>query len=314
ATAQALGQSVSLTATAAAAVAFDMPGGTLEFFLIYISLAIATMAGMMLGLFASALAPNANAAPLIVILFMLPQIVLGGALVPLPETISSITSTKWAFQGFMAITAVGSDLKKDACWLLPEDVRTSMSEEDKIANGCNCLGTNALREESCNFPGMGAWYNPEIDNEAPAALGPEPVRPPDVVVPDPPPEPENQADSVAVAEYLAALQVYQAEVEQIQTDAKAAFATYEAQIVVYQAEAVAFQEALIRRQAAIASSVQPVEGSLFVIERDFGWAFVDKDNPALFWPFLFKTWAAQVGIMIILFTGILYLQKRKDVN
>ena len=45
-------------------LAFDMPGGTtVEFVLMFISLALATMAGMMLGLFASALAPNANSAP-----------------------------------------------------------------------------------------------------------------------------------------------------------------------------------------------------------------------------------------------------------
>ena len=49
-------------------LAFDMPGGSTEFVLMFISLTLATMAGMMLGLFASALAPNANSAPLIVVL------------------------------------------------------------------------------------------------------------------------------------------------------------------------------------------------------------------------------------------------------
>ena len=78
-------------------LAFEMPGGTVEFVLMFISLALATMAGMMLGLFASALAPNANSAPLIVVLLMLPQIVLGCALVPLPEAITAPISTRWAF-------------------------------------------------------------------------------------------------------------------------------------------------------------------------------------------------------------------------
>ena len=65
-------------------LAFNMPGGALEFFQIYITMTLATLAGMMLGLFASALAPNASSAPLMVIILMLPQIVLGGALIPLP--------------------------------------------------------------------------------------------------------------------------------------------------------------------------------------------------------------------------------------
>ncbi len=44
-------------------LAFEMPGGVFEFVLIYITMMLATLAGMMLGLFASALAPNASSAP-----------------------------------------------------------------------------------------------------------------------------------------------------------------------------------------------------------------------------------------------------------
>ena len=137
-------------------VVFDMPGGVIDFGVIYITLAMATMAGMMLGLFASALAPNPNAAPLIIILLMLPQIVLGGALVPLPEIVSAPTSTRWAFQAFMAITESGSDVARDACWQLPEEQQQQLGLDERDAN-CNCMGTNALREESCNFPGIGAY-------------------------------------------------------------------------------------------------------------------------------------------------------------
>src|SRR5690606_3527110 len=70
-------------------LAFKMPGGALEFAQIYITMTLATLAGMMLGLFASALAPNASSAPLMVIILMLPQIVLGGALIPVPGFISA---------------------------------------------------------------------------------------------------------------------------------------------------------------------------------------------------------------------------------
>ncbi|MEJ2484719.1 MAG: FHA domain-containing protein [Anaerolineales bacterium] len=295
-------------------LAFKMPGGTLEFFLILISLALATMAGMMLGLFASALSPNANAAPLIVILLMLPQIVLGGALVPLPESISNLTSTKWAFQGIMAVTGVGSDIAADACWLLDADTRAAMTEEDKIANGCNCLGTNALREDSCSFPSLGFFYNPKIDQGLPEPPGGEPVRPADVEIPDPPPKPEDESDTVAMADYLSALQAYQTQVEGLQAATKADFAKYESEISVYQAEMVVYQEDLIEYKAAVASAVQPAEAVMNTFVENIGWTFVDKDNPDEFWPFIYRTWGAQVLIISILFGGILILQKRKDVN
>ncbi|HBX69385.1 MAG TPA: ABC transporter ATP-binding protein, partial [Chloroflexi bacterium] len=61
-------------------VAFNMPGGALEFVMIYISMVLAVLAGMMLGLLASALAPQSSSAPLIMILLIVPQIVLSGAL------------------------------------------------------------------------------------------------------------------------------------------------------------------------------------------------------------------------------------------
>ncbi len=136
-------------------LAFDMPGGFQEFIVIYISLILSTLGGMMLGLLASAVAPNANAAPLIVIMLIIPQVVLGGGLIPVPPKISQVTLTRWAFEPIMAALGAGSDVAADVCWALPEDVRNSMSMDDKVAHGCNCMGVNVLREQSCNFPGMG---------------------------------------------------------------------------------------------------------------------------------------------------------------
>ena len=108
----------------------------------------------MLGLFASALAPNANSAPLLVIILMLPQIVLAGALVPLPTSVSAPTSTRWAFEALMGITGSGSDVARDICWALPPDVRKAMTLEDKKAYGCNCMGVNMLKQKNCNYPGL----------------------------------------------------------------------------------------------------------------------------------------------------------------
>ncbi len=295
-------------------LAFEMPGGTLEIGIIYVTLALATMAGMMLGLFASTLAPNPNAAPLIVILLILPQIVLGGALVPLPEFISAPMSTRWAFQAFMGTVGVGSDVAADICWTLTLEEQALLTLEDKEAQGCKCLGLNALREDSCNFPGVGKFYTEAINRPPPDEPPPPPDRPPDPVIPDPPPEPEDQTDTVAVADYLADLKEYQNLVKKIQADSEADFAAYEAEIEVYQVQVISYQEELVNWQITREAAALPAEGLIGTFNEDFRWTFVDKDNPDKFWPFIYKTWIAQGVIISILFFAILILQKRKDIR
>ncbi|HNA89675.1 MAG TPA: FHA domain-containing protein [Anaerolineales bacterium] len=162
-------------------ISFRMPGGVMEFIQIYITMTLATFAGMMLGLFASALAPNSSSAPLLVIILMLPQIVLAGALIPVPSFVSAPFSTRWAFESLIAISGSGSDVAADVCWALPPDVRNAMSLEEKLANNCKCMGVNLLKKESCNHPGIGKFYIPLVDQPLPippAPLPPEPVRPP----------------------------------------------------------------------------------------------------------------------------------------
>lgn len=293
-------------------LAFDMPGGVLEFVFIYITLALATMSGMMLGLFASALAPNANSAPLIIILLMLPQIVLGGALIPLPEFVSAPTSSRWAFEAFMGITGVGSDVAADVCWDLPEAEREAMSIEDKSNFGCNCMGLNMLNPDNCSFPGLGEFYNPAIDQpppEEPAALRPPPPEP---TIPPRPVEPENQADQVAMAEFFAELKTWEAEVNQIQAQYKSDLESYQAEADVYKAEAISYQEALATWQIARAAAVEPAEGVVGQFNKDFGWTFVNKANQDAYLTKIGTTWVAQAGISVILFVAILFLQKRKD--
>ena len=251
-------------------LAFDMPGGVQEFVLIYISLALATMAGMMLGLFASALAPNPNTAPLIIILLMLPQIVLGGALVPIPEAVSAPISTRWAFEAFMGITGAGSDVAKDACWQLPPEQRIQLTMEYKNAN-CNCMGVNALDADSCNFPGVGQFYTAAIDEPPPTEPGDPPPEDVDVVAvlgeppaepgdppqePEFPPEPErpeDESDNVAMAQYFEEIEEYQEEVARLQDEFQEERAAYEEELAQYREETAAYQqqaEELQRERAA----------------------------------------------------------------
>ncbi|MDX1436278.1 MAG: ABC transporter permease, partial [Anaerolineales bacterium] len=292
-------------------LAFEMPGGITEFMLIYVTLTLATMAGMVLGLFSSAVSPTANAVPLILILFLLPQFVLGGALVPVPDYVSAPTSTRWAFEALMAISGAGSDVAADACWALPPELRDSMSLEDREEQ-CNCMGPNMLDEDSCQFPGLGAFYNEAIDQTAPDEPPPFRDPPPEPEVPPPPPEPEDQSDAVAVADYLKSLEEYQTTVEGIQADYKAALETYQAEAEIYQAEYIAYQEELIGWQIDRSKAVEPAEATIELFDEKFGWTYVDKNDTQTYYAKVVRTWIGQLAIITVLFIGILLVQKRKD--
>jgi len=272
-------------------LAFKMPGGVIEFFQVYITMTLATLAGMMLGLFASALAPNASSAPLIVIILMLPQIVLGGALIPVPGFISAPTSTRWAFEALMSITGPGSDVAADICWALPPDVRNAMSLEDKLTNNCKCMGVNMLKEESCNHPGLGAFRIPLVDQPLPVQpepLPPEPVRPV---------EPQDQSDNIAMADFFAKLKVYEVEVE-----------AYKKQVDVYQSKLVAYETASAQLKVAVA----PAEAVVRTFYNGAGFTYVDKEDTLAYYAKITMTWFIQSSIVLLLFAAILYLQKRKD--
>lgn len=304
-------------------LAFDMPGNATDFMLMFVSLAFATMSGMMLGLFASALAPNSNSAPLIVVLLMLPQIVLGGALVPLPGFVSAPTSTRWAFQAFMGITESGSDVAADACWTtLTEAQQKELTLEQKNAN-CRCMGTNALNPESCNYPGLGIFLNDAIGQPQPPPFTEsppvEPVEPPRPAIPPEPVKPADESDQVAMAQYFEDLQAWQAEVETIQSNYEAELEAYRGEVAVFRTDLDAFQQRAIEAETArtnwlIAqeSAVQPAEGLIRQFYPGFGWSYVDKRDTAAYSGMLLRTWGAQWTIILILFFAILFLQKRKD--
>ncbi len=291
-------------------LAFEMPGGTLEFFQIYITMVLATLAGMMLGLFASALAPNSSSAPLMVIILMLPQIVLGGALIPLPTSVSAPTSSRWAFEALMSITGPGSDIAADQCWALPEDVRMSMTIDQKLENNCLCLGPNMLKQESCNHPGLGQFYIPAIDGPEP--VEPEPLGnpPPEPVIPERPVEPVDQSDTVAMADFFTALKVWEEQATAVQEDYKKQIEDFQVRAEVYQAEKVAYETARVELQVAVA----PAEGIVKTFYDGIGWSYVDKNDRTAYFAKITKAWLVQLFICMILFVAILYLQKRKDVT
>ncbi|MBI5934301.1 MAG: FHA domain-containing protein [Chloroflexi bacterium] len=303
-----------LAYTAMHYLAFEMPGGFAEFIQIYITMAFATLTGMMLGLVASSLAPNAASAPLTMIMMIVPLIVLSGALAPIPPNISQVASTRWAFQGLLGIVGAGKDVAADACWQLDEDLRDAMTLDDKAYNQCLCMGVNVFNEAACSFPGVGKYYVSEIDEIAPTEPPAMPPEPPEPVIPDAPAPPDDNFDQVKMAQYLNTLSSYQDNVKDIQDGYKNQMNLYRSVGDVYEGEMKKYQEDLALYNISRVSAVKGAEGVIGSVTEQYGWAWVDKDDPNLYFPWLFNTWFAQVKISLVYFVLILYLIKRKDVK
>jgi ABC-type multidrug transport system ATPase subunit/pSer/pThr/pTyr-binding forkhead associated (FHA) protein len=293
-------------------LAFDMPGNLVDFGFFYVTLVLAVMAGMMSGLLASALAPSSSAAPLLMILLIVPQIVLSGALAPVPENVSAVASTRWAFESFIGITGIGSDVAADPCWQLDAELREAMNVDDKAAYGCRCMGTAIFAPGSCNFPGIGQYYKPEIDQPAPVQPSPLGEKPAEPEIPPAPEPPTDQNDQVAMVQYLNALQSYQDEVTLIQDQYRSEMSLYEAQAEMYQAQMKDYQQDRLSYESARNSAIASAEGMIKSIKEEFGWAFVNKNDPEIYYPWLVKTWVAQTVLIGVYFLLILILIKRKD--
>ena len=293
-------------------LAYEMPGGVLEFVLIFISLALLAMAGMMLGLLTSAVAPNANTAPMIVILFLMPQIVLSGALVPLPGPVSMPGATRWAFEGLMGITGAGSHVAADPCWQLPPEAREAMSIEERTER-CTCMGLNILNPERCSVPGLGRLYDPVIDEPEPTALPPLREPPAEPVIPPAPTMPADQSDNLAMAEYFGALQRYQDEATRLQDLYRAQMTAYQAEADLYEAQSKAYQEERTTWMMTRTGTIEAAEGMLETFHDDFGWTFIDKSDPYAFLARIARTWLAQLVIIGVLLGAVFVAVKRKDV-
>jgi len=278
-------------------LAFKVPGGALEFVLMYITMVLVTFAGMMLGLFASALAPNANSAPLIVIMLLLPQIVLGGAVIPIPPSINVPISSRWAFESMIAITGPGSDVVSDLCWKLPPDVRDAMNLDQKQASNCKCMGVNILREDSCNHPGIGRRDISLGDGSLPV----QPIEPVFSIPPEPV-QPQDQSDTIAMAEYFAQLETWRAE-------GKAAEEKFNNELAAYKRDLGVYAESRKELEQAVGIA----EGLVRTFYTGLSWAYVDKEDSGAYFAKISTTWFVQFLICVILFVAILYLQKRKDV-
>lgn len=97
-------------------LAVDIPGNLSS---MYVTLLLTTIAGMIMGLLVSAISPNQNVAPLLTIVFLVPQIIFGGGILPVNEFgspgkfINQISLTKWPFEALVTITGLGTDVAEE---------------------------------------------------------------------------------------------------------------------------------------------------------------------------------------------------------
>lgn len=158
---------------------------------VYVTMFLAIFAGMLMGLLVSALSPNQNITPLLITVVLVPQLIFGGV-IPLNyfgsagKAVGQAMTTKWAFQSLVTISETGKDVATDPCWLLPEEERNKLTDEEKLEE-CICMGANIFTK--CNFPGIHDFYNESVDTAEPA----QPVKPgdPPEEPGDPPPQPEK---------------------------------------------------------------------------------------------------------------------------
>ncbi len=295
-------------------VAFDMPGGPAEVLFFFVTVFLLVTAGMMMGLLSSAMTPNANALPMILVMFILPQAVLSGALVPLPDFLSAPANSRWAFQGTLAISGVGSDVIGDACWSdMTSEERDDLSREFKDEN-CDCMGVNALRKESCSFPGLGQYYVAAIDDAdppEPQEPGPQP-EPPEF--PEEPDRPDDFNDPEAVQTYLDDLETYNQEVERRFEDFERELEQFEEAQDRYRDELEEYQEELEELESDRLSAIGSAESTIEIYYDDYSWTFVDQSDRRAYLGMLLKTWGAQVGLITIGFLAVFLLQRRRDVR
>jgi hypothetical protein len=280
-------------------LAIDIPGGSEVVVGMYISLVLGTLSGMAMGLLVSAVSPNQNVAPLLIVLILVPQFMFAGGMLPVEtfgppgKIISQATTTKWVFEALVTVTGAGRDVAEDPCWQLPEDERKDLTEAEKVER-CTCLGPNLFTR--CEFPGIQAKYDPAVD-------APEPVKPQDPGDPPPQPprpEPPTEQSAEAQARYQEEMQRYEEAMRQYQQDIEA----YQDRVKQYRSAMDVWQTQYSEWKEKRDSAIGEAEGLIRKFHDDYGNTFNVN---------LVRHWGALGLIMVLMFGLLVLVQKRKDV-
>ena len=209
-------------------LAIQMPVGASVIVEMYITLVLSAIAGMVMGLLVSSISPNQNVAPLLTIIFIIPQIIFGGGVLPIStfgpagQMANNVSLTKWPFEALVTVTDLGTDVANDVCWQLPESERKNLSVEKKKKD-CSCLGQPLFKQ--CNFPGIKSKYRPAVDIAEP----PKPKEPGEL------PEDPRDLDAYKqkTKDYQNQIQVWQKDYGKWKTDYEGALGEAEGTIQGY---------------------------------------------------------------------------------
>ena len=205
--------------------------------------------------------------------FVIPQMVLSGALVPLPALARAPASSSWAFQAAIGISGAGSDVDRDACWDLSKEEQDELTLDEKDLQ-CNCMGKNALHEESCGFPGLGEYYDEAIDQSDPVKPvdpGAEPAAP---VFPPEPAQPADPNNLLALQLYLQELTEYNERVSHLRDEYEKEIDTWREAQETYKDQLETYQEDLTDLEVKRAIAIGSAESSIRRFKDDYGWTFV----------------------------------------
>ena len=188
------------------------------FLAFFVTFTLSSLSGYLMGLFISAASPNQNMAILLVIIALVPQFLLAGGMMPLDmlgkggEIVSWGVSNRWGFEAGVNITGFGKPLEEDPCWdNLPKEGEggemgwndyLQLTNEEKAAAGCTCMGAEIFTGPCRKFPGImnDDYYTADAKQ---ALAQPEPVKPQQPTpyptftpypTPTPLPTPSNPAD------------------------------------------------------------------------------------------------------------------------
>jgi ABC-type multidrug transport system ATPase subunit len=163
-----------------------------------------------LGLLASALSRTSLAASSLALLFVVPQFLLSGSVIPLANLarpvrpLALVNPARYAFDVLLTLSAYGKDVVADACWQMTTQERTLLTEAQK--QSCDCMGINIFSR--CAFPGIYRSFNYVIEQPRPIL----PIQDPGLVAPPVQPQPQPgqspEAFQEALAEYAAQVEAY----------------------------------------------------------------------------------------------------------
>ncbi|MEO0310286.1 MAG: ABC transporter permease, partial [Gloeomargarita sp. DG02_3_bins_56] len=256
-------------------LAVDIPGGWDVVGQMYITFALATFGGMVMGLLVSALAPNQNMAPLLSILFLVPMIIFSGGIQPVSsmgggaKLLAQVSVIRWPYEALVSLSGMGRDLIQDPCWQQDAEARKALTSA--ALQECQCLGANVFRR--CEFPGIRSRYNAAVDE-------PEPVKPKKPA--EPGDVPDNPADFPAFRDRLRA---------------------YQDQMKVYQQQITAWQDKFTDWQQRRSRSINEAEGLLDTFRKDHG---------ALFNADVQSSWRNLWFLILAMLAAVPFLQKRRD--